>query len=76
MHLIKQQSVMFMRIFFVQLRIAEAVDALVANWLPKAKADPKPKADDRRLIAALQQAALELDDDNIPLTGGRVHDSD
>lgn len=44
----------------------ESVDALVANWLPKAKADPKPKADDRRLIAALEAAAAELDDDNIP----------
>jgi len=44
----------------------EAVEALVTNWLPKAKADPKPKADDRRLIAALEQAAAELNDDNIP----------
>jgi hypothetical protein len=33
----------------------EAVTALLEKWLPKAKADPKPKADDKRLIAALTE---------------------
>jgi hypothetical protein len=32
---------------------AEQVQALVANWLPAAKANAKPTADDKRLIAAL-----------------------
>jgi hypothetical protein len=39
----------------------DAVEALISNWLPKAKVDPKPKADDRRLMAALEQAAIELE---------------
>jgi hypothetical protein len=48
----------------------EAVQALIDNWLPTAKANPKPLADDRRLIAALEQAAAELAaeaDDQIPM---------
>ena len=48
----------------------EAVQALITNWLPSAKANPKPLADDRRLIVALEQAAAELaaeDDDQIPM---------
>jgi hypothetical protein len=32
----------------------EAVAALCADWLPQAKLDPKPTADDKRLIAALE----------------------
>ena len=32
----------------------DAVQKLLVNWLPKAKADPKPKADDKRLIVALE----------------------
>ena len=52
----------------------EQVGALVTNWLPTAKANAKPTADDRRLIAALDawQAAKsragtgEQDDDNVP----------
>lgn len=32
----------------------EAVSALVTHWLPAAKANPKPTADDRRLLAALE----------------------
>jgi hypothetical protein len=32
---------------------AEQVQALIANWLPTAKANAKPLADDRRLMAAL-----------------------
>ncbi len=35
----------------------EAVESLIEKWLPKAKADPKPKADDRRLIAALTEVS-------------------
>ena len=31
----------------------EQVQALVTNWLPTAKANAKPTADDRRMIAAL-----------------------
>lgn len=38
----------------------EAVQALLEKWLPKAKADPKPKADDKRLIAALDEVAALL----------------
>jgi hypothetical protein len=34
---------------------AEAVQALIDNWLPKAKANAKPKADDKRLMAALTE---------------------
>jgi hypothetical protein len=46
----------------------EQVQALIANWMPTAKSNPKPTADDRRLIAALEwwesnQAAQE---DNVP----------
>ena len=46
----------------------EQVGALIANWLPTAKANAKPTADDRRLIAALEawqatQAAKPADDD-------------
>lgn len=32
---------------------------LLKNWLPQAKANPKPSADDRRLIAALETANAE-----------------
>ena len=32
----------------------EQVEALIAKWLPTAKANPKPLADDRRLMAALE----------------------
>jgi hypothetical protein len=32
----------------------EQVQALIGNWLPGAKANPKPLADDKRLIAALE----------------------
>jgi hypothetical protein len=46
----------------------EQVGALVANWLPTAKANAKPTADDKRLMAALEswqaaQAATPADDD-------------
>jgi hypothetical protein len=34
----------------------EAVTKLLENWLPKAEANPKPTADDKRLIAALNEA--------------------
>ena len=46
----------------------ESVQALIDKWLPTAKANPKPLADDRRLIAALELAAEELaaTEDNIP----------
>ena len=48
----------------------EQVQALIQNWLPTARANPKPLADDKRLMAALQwweanhQPAPE--DDNVP----------
>jgi len=42
----------------------EAVEALVARWLPEARAKAKPTADDKRLIAALEKAADEFD--NLP----------
>ena len=46
----------------------EQVGALVTNWLPAAKANAKPTADDKRLIAALEswqvaQAAKPAEDD-------------
>lgn len=47
----------------------EQVGALIEHWLPTAKANPKPLADDKRLIAALeawQAAQKPVDDDNIP----------
>jgi hypothetical protein len=46
----------------------EQVQALVANWLPGAKANPKPLADDRRLMAALEwwEAEREKAEDNVP----------
>lgn len=46
----------------------ESVQAMIDNWLPTAKSNPKPLADDRRLIAALELAAAELgvDEDNLP----------
>ena len=46
----------------------ESVQSLIDKWLPTAKVNPKPLADDRRLIAALELAAAELNvtEDNIP----------
>lgn len=45
----------------------EQAQALVENWLPTAKANPKPLADDKRLIAALEWWAnqREKEMDNI-----------
>jgi len=49
----------------------EQVGALIENWLPTAKANVKPTADDTRLIAALdawqaaQSAQKPADDDNL-----------
>jgi hypothetical protein len=47
---------------------ADQVQALVAGWLPAAKANAKPSADDKRLIAALDwwQAEQEKRNDNVP----------
>jgi hypothetical protein len=47
---------------------AEQVQALVGNWLPTAKANAKPSADDRRLMAALEWwvGAREKEKDNVP----------
>ena len=46
----------------------EQVQALIENWLPKAKSNPKPLADDKRLIAALEwwAAAREKAEDDVP----------
>ena len=47
----------------------EQVGALIQNWLPAAKANAKPTADDKRLMAALeswQSAPQPADDDNVP----------
>ena len=47
----------------------EQVGALIEHWLPAAKANAKPSADDRRLIAALeawQAAQKPIEDDNVP----------
>ena len=33
----------------------EEIEKLMSTWLPKAKANPRPSADDKRLIAALQE---------------------
>lgn len=38
----------------------EGVEALLEHWMPKAAADPKPTADDKRLFAALNEAAKVL----------------
>jgi hypothetical protein len=35
----------------------EAVEALIEHWLPTHAANPKPKADDKRLAAALEEVA-------------------
>jgi hypothetical protein len=46
----------------------EQVGALIQNWLPTAKANAKPTADDKRLIAALeawQAAQKPAEEDNI-----------
>lgn len=53
----------------------DAIDALIQGWLPGAKANPKPLADDRRLIAALswyqdrfkaeELAGLQVEQDDI-----------
>ncbi len=50
----------------------EQVGALIGNWLPTAKANAKPTADDRRLIAALEAwqaaqaaTATKEDEDNL-----------
>ncbi len=47
----------------------EQVGALIGNWLPGAKGNAKPSADDRRLIAALEAweaAQKPVEDDNVP----------
>jgi hypothetical protein len=46
----------------------EQVQALITNWLPTAKANAKPLADDKRLTAALDwwQAEQEKQNDNVP----------
>jgi hypothetical protein len=46
----------------------EQVQALLANWLPGAKSNVKPTADDKRLIAALEwwQAARETETADVP----------
>jgi hypothetical protein len=46
----------------------EQVGALIGHWLPTAKANAKPTADDRRLIAALEawQTAREKESDDVP----------
>jgi hypothetical protein len=46
----------------------DQVQALIANWLPTAKTLPKPTADDKRLIAALDwyQAAEAGKADDMP----------
>ncbi len=46
----------------------EAVQALVDKWLPTAKANAKPTADDKRLVGALEwwEAEKEKADDNVP----------
>jgi hypothetical protein len=46
----------------------EQVQALLENWLPTAKANAKPTADDKRLIAALEQwqEAQAVAADNVP----------
>jgi hypothetical protein len=46
----------------------EQVQALITSWLPMAKATPKPLADDKRLMAALEwwQAEQEKANDNVP----------
>ncbi len=46
----------------------EAVQALVDKWLPTAKANAKPTADDKRLIAALDWWVVEKEkaEDNVP----------
>lgn len=43
---------------------AEAVQALIEKWLPKADAMEKPKADDKRLIKALKEVQSLLADDD------------
>lgn len=46
----------------------EQVQALIEHWLPTAKANPKPLADDRRLMAALDWWASEQEkvNDDVP----------
>ena len=51
----------------------EAIGALIDAWLPGAKANAKPTADDKRLIKALQwfddkfkQAELDKANDELP----------
>ena len=46
----------------------EQVQALIEKWLPNAKRDPEPRADDKRLIAALDwwAAQKEKASDDVP----------
>ena len=44
----------------------EQVKALLENWLPSAKANAKPSADDKRLIAALEWWAAKPENDDVP----------
>ncbi|MEI7732834.1 MAG: hypothetical protein WCO56_24900 [Verrucomicrobiota bacterium] len=44
----------------------DQVKALIGHWLPTAKANAKPTADDRRLMAALEWWDLSQNEDNMP----------
>ncbi len=45
----------------------ESVKKLIDNWLPGARKNAKPSADDRRLIAALEWFEAQLKDNEIPM---------
>lgn len=45
----------------------ESIVKLIENWLPKAKENPKPTADDRRLIAALDWFAAQIKEGQVPM---------
>jgi len=44
----------------------EQVTGLVTHWLPAAKANSRPTADDQRLMKALELATSKTADDNVP----------
>ncbi len=54
----------------------DAVRKLIDKWVPVAKANPKPKADDKRLMAALDLALAALEEAKAPASNAAAPAAD